>query len=75
MSEALWEAVTVGAVAVSAGCLIALGTWARSTSMAVAPAWMDERQRLRRASVVRRGGVVCYLAALAMVGVAVLAVL
>ena len=66
---------TVAALLLCAAVLAVLGHWGRAHGASLAPAYLAEDDRERRAAVVRRGGLACYLGAAAMAAVAVLAVL
>lgn len=68
------RAATMAALLLCAAALAALGHWGRAHGESLAPAYLEEDDRARRAAVVRRGGLACYLGAAAMAAVAVLAV-
>ena len=69
------QAATMILLLVLAGLLAALGRWGLSNGAALVPAHLHEEERDRRATVVRRGGAACYVGAVAMAAVAILAVL
>jgi hypothetical protein len=66
--------LAMGLLALCAATLAALGQWGRTSAEVLAPAYLEEEDRERRAAVVRRGGTACYAGALAMAVAAVLAV-
>lgn len=63
------------ALLVVAGCLAALGRWGRQHAELLAPAHFEGNDRSRKIGSVRRGGLACYAAAVALAVAAVLAVL
>lgn len=52
-----------GILAVMALALAALGLWGRDRAPSLVPAHMSEKDRLRRARVLRRGGMTCLVLA------------
>lgn len=68
------RAATAIVLLLCAAALAALGYWGRTSGGSLAPTYLSEEDRERRAAVVRRGGLACYLGAGAMTAVAVLAV-
>jgi hypothetical protein len=66
-SAALLVAMAVG--------LAALGRWGRRHSTDLVSAALLNEDRASKAAVIRRGGLVCYVAAVVMAAVGVLAVL
>jgi hypothetical protein len=59
---------------VVAAVLALLGRWGRANALSLVPHGLPEDDRVRRASAVRRGGMVCYLASGVMAVAGVLAV-
>lgn len=71
----LGRVATVLLVLMLAATLAALGRWGRVNGAVLLPAFLADDERERRLAVVRRGGAACYVGAIAMSAVAVLAVL